>query len=102
MRPVQVPADHIRPDHMRPDQTSLDHMRPDHMRPDQVVAVQLLAVKLDPDHMRPFQVPPVQAVPAVRLDASVAVLMASPKMSFSPFSHGVFFARYRRARLTKA
>jgi hypothetical protein len=57
IRPVQVPADHMRPDHMRPDQTSLDHMRPDHMRPDQVVAVQLLAVKLDPDHMRPFQVP---------------------------------------------
>jgi hypothetical protein len=50
------------------------------------VAVQLLAVKLDPDHTRPFQVPPVQAVPAERLDASVAVLTASPKMSFSPFS----------------
>jgi hypothetical protein len=85
MRPVQVPDDHIRPDHIRPDQTSLDHIRPDHIRPDQLVAAQSLPVKLAPDHIRPFQVPPVQAVPAVRRDARVAVLTASPKMSRSPF-----------------
>ena len=86
MRPVQVPADHMRPDHMRPDQTSLDHIRPDHIRPNQVVAVQVMPLKLEPDHMRPFQVPPVQAVPASRLEARVLVETGSPKMSRSPFS----------------